>query len=144
MLREGWEASSIATTLAVASVTKAMPAAIADTFDMAIEFRCPPKAFLLTVLGLCGGTSGPEQLSSGRPRPECIRSRRSLLLHPSMLPDSCQPESLRSPFQCIRSRCSLLLHPHMPPDSVHFVRPTANSHLVSHLAVQETLHGQDR
>ena len=109
---------------------------------MAIESCCPPKAFLLAVQNLSRATSGPEQLSSDCPRPECIRGRRSLLLHPSMSPGSCQLEWLRSTFQCIPGRCSLLLHPNMPPDSVHFVRPTANSYLVSHLTVQENPHGR--
>src|SRR5271168_4518475 len=101
-----------------------------------------PNVLLLTVLGFCGGTSGPEQLSSGCPRPECIRGRCSLLLLPRMPPDSCLRESPRSTFLCTRGRCSLLLPPRMPPDSVHFAPPTANSYLVSHLAVQETPHGR--
>jgi hypothetical protein len=69
-----------------------------------------PNVLLLTILGLCGRTSGPEHLSSGCPRPECMRGR-----------------------------CSLLLPPNMPPDSVRFVRPTANSYLVSHLAALLTV-----
>ena len=73
MLREGWEASSFTTTLAAASVTKGMPSAIADIFDIAIESCSARKAFLLTVQNLSRATSGPEQLSSDCPRPQLRR-----------------------------------------------------------------------
>src|ERR1700733_1154179 len=42
MLREGCETSSITTTLAAASVTKAMPATIAEVFDIGFD----PSALL--------------------------------------------------------------------------------------------------
>src|ERR1700688_372803 len=47
-LREGWEASSIATTLAAASVRKTTPAAIVEIFNIgflcAADLVCPRQA----------------------------------------------------------------------------------------------------
>jgi hypothetical protein len=82
-----------------------------------------PNPLLLTVLRVCGGTSGPERLSSGRPRAACTRDRYSLLLPPCTHSHSCQRESLRSTFLSIQDRCSLPLPPNMPPHNVHFARP---------------------
>src|ERR1700733_1618651 len=97
------------TTLARASATKAMPATIAEIFDIGFDpsallawlayassclcsFHPPfgrpevvfpstlsPNVLLVTVLGPCGGTSSPEQSSFGYPPPERLADRSNLL-----------------------------------------------------------------
>src|ERR1700739_919080 len=84
MLREGWETSSIITTLATASATKATPAPIAETFDIGFDPSAPLTWFAQdrrSMRGLFTTTRRQSAYVRGQtPKTACVRiSRRPLI-----------------------------------------------------------------
>src|SRR5579863_404922 len=71
-LREGWEASSIATTFVAASATKAMPTAIAEIFSIRVHPSEPhhrvPMFSVVAVFFDAGGHSHSAGVNSNPPR----------------------------------------------------------------------------